>query len=169
VLKALAKVKAQGITFRYTIAGGGPEIGKLKQLTTQLGLQNEIDFHSGYSGQEYIDALHASDIYLLPSFRETMGMTLVEAIMAGCYPIVADTSAQGEIVRMAGGTAVPLTTIEGLIDDLAGAVIDCNARREQLFDEMAQARVILCKYLDSERYDRETAVAYALCKEKVYL
>ena len=165
-IKALAKVKASGIEFEYTVAGGGPEIEKLKQLTSELGLTKEIKFHPGYSGMDYIEALQASDIYFLPSFRETMGMTLVEAILAGCYPIVADTSAQGEIVRMAGGTAVPLTTMEGLIDGLAEAVIACKARRDQLFREMEQARAILREYLDSTRYDRVTAAAYALCKEK---
>lgn len=165
-LKALAKVRDKGIDFHYTVAGGGPEINSLKQLATDLDLLNHVTFHPGYNGKDYIAALQASDIYFLPSFRESTPVTLIEAYLAGCYPVVADTSAQGEIVRMAGGTAVPLTTIEGLIDGLAGAVIDCNARREQFFSEMAQAREILCKYLDSERYDRETAAAYALCEEK---
>ncbi len=165
-IKALAKAKDSGVIFRYTVSGGGPEIEKLKQLTAELGLTNEIHFHPGYSGQDYIDALQASDIYFLPSFRETMGMTLVEAILAGCYPIVADTSAQGEIVSMTGGTAVPLINIEEMVEGLAQSVIACNARRDRLFTEMEMARSILCEYLHDDRYSREIASAYALCKKK---
>jgi glycosyltransferase involved in cell wall biosynthesis len=161
-LKALAQVAAAGVDFRYTVAGGGPEIPVLVKLADQLGLGERVEFHPGYSGDAYVAALQATDVYFLPSFRESTPVTLLEAYLAGCYPIVADTSAQGEIVRLAGGAAVPLTDIDGLVDGLADALLECDANRARLREENEKSLVILAEYFHSDRYDREIAAAYAL-------
>jgi glycosyltransferase involved in cell wall biosynthesis len=164
-LKALARVAAKGINFQYTVAGGGPEIPTLVKLARQLGLSNRVEFHPWFSGQDYIAALQATDVYFLPSFRESTPVTLLEAYLAGCYPVVADTSAQGEIVRMAGGSAVPVTSIEQLVDGLAGAIIDCAHRRDELSARVAESRVKLVAYFDSARYDQAIADAYRVAME----
>ena len=102
-LRALAKAGARGLDYRYTIAGAGPEIPQLKKLANELGITANVDFHQGFSGTDSIAALQDHHIYFLPSFRESTPVTLLEAYLAGCYAVVADTSAQGEIVRLAGG------------------------------------------------------------------
>jgi glycosyltransferase involved in cell wall biosynthesis len=164
-LKALAKVAAAGIDFRYTVAGGGPEIPVLVKLADRLGLSERVRFHPGFSGQDYISALQETDVYFLPSFRESTPVTLLEAYLAGCYPVVADTSAQGEIVRMAGGSAIPVTSVAQLVDGLAKAVIDCARHRDQLSAKVAESRVRLIAYFDSARYDQAIAEAYRVAME----
>lgn len=161
-LRALAIAAGQGLDFHYTIAGGGPEIETLKALATKLGIASKCDFRDGYRGAEYIAALQSNHIYFLPSFRESTPVTLLEAYLAGCYPVVADTSAQGEIVRLAGGKAIPLTTMDGLINGLADALLECAANRAGLKAEMEKSRAILCEYFHSDRYDKEIAAAYSL-------
>jgi glycosyltransferase involved in cell wall biosynthesis len=42
--------------------------------------------------------LRAAHIYLLPSLRDSAGITLAEAMLAGCVPVVADCAGPGEIV-----------------------------------------------------------------------
>ena len=165
-LRALADVAKQGIDFHYIVAGGGPEIQTLRKLSNELGIADLVDFHPGYTGDNYLQALQNTDVYLLPSFRETMGMTLVEAILAGCYPVVADTSAQGEIVRLAGGTAVPVTDMESLIQGLADAVIHCDQNRDQLPTIVENARQKLLQHFDSTRYDEVIAKAYETALKK---
>ncbi|MEO7098030.1 MAG: glycosyltransferase family 4 protein [Luteolibacter sp.] len=161
-LRALAKVAATGIDFRYTVAGGGPEIPSLKQLSTQLGLDEHVEFHPGFSGKAYIEALHTAHVYFLPSFRESTPVTLLEAYLAGCYPVVADTSAQGEIVRLAGGIAVPVNDMEALIDGLAQAVIDCEQHRAELPAKVAESQQRLIAHFDSTRYDLALVEAYGI-------
>lgn len=160
-LRALAKAGAQGLEYRYTIAGGGPEIPSLRQLAEELKITANVEFHPGFKGADYIAALHDHHVYFLPSFRESTPVTLLEAYLAGCYPVVADTSAQGEIVRLAGGTAVPLSDIDGLINGLADALIKCDANRDYLRTENEKSIAILMQYFHSDRYDREIAAAYA--------
>lgn len=161
-LKALAQVAAAGVDFHYTVAGGGPEIPALTKLAGELGLGGRVEFHPGYSGDSYVAALQATDVYFLPSFRESTPVTLLEAYLAGCYPVVADTSAQGEIVRLAGGTAVPVTGMEDLIRGLAMAVIECSRKRAELPAKVEASRQRLIAHFDSERYDRAIADAYQL-------
>jgi glycosyltransferase involved in cell wall biosynthesis len=160
-LRALADVAKQGIDFHYTVAGGGPEIQTLRKLSNELGIEDRVDFHPGYSGDNYLQALQNTDVYFLPSFRETMGMTLVEAILAGCYPVVADTSAQGEIVRRVGGIAVKADSQEAMVKGLADALVWCHENRETLAAHNAIARERVSSYFSAERYDSILDEAYA--------
>ena len=160
-LKALAKVAAAGVDFRYTVAGGGPEIPALIKLSKDLGLTDRVEFHPGYSGQDYVTALQSADVYFLPSFRESTPVTLLEAYLAGCFPVVADTSAQGEIVRMAGGVAVPCDSPEQLVEGLAQAVIGCDLRKNQLVGEAEVFRAKVLAHFDSHLYDAALDDAYA--------
>jgi len=161
-LKALARVSSRGIEFQYTVAGGGPEVPALRVLTRELGLEHCVTFHPGYRGNDYVRKLQQTDVYFLPSFRESTPVTLLEAYIAGCYPVVADTSAQGEIVRLAGGRAVPVSSTEGLVDGLAEAIEWCAAHREELLPLARSAADKVAEHFGAERYDRIVDEAYGI-------
>ncbi len=159
-LRALARVAAEGVEFHYTVAGGGPEIGALQKLAAELGIAAKVEFNSGYSGNAYITALHRSDVYFLPSFRESTPVTLLEAVLAGCFPVVADTSAQGEIVRLAGGRAVAADTQEEMVEGLAAAVLWCARNRDLLPAETAASTEKIISNFSSVRYEQTLDEAY---------
>ncbi|BCX48320.1 glycosyltransferase group 1 family [Haloferula helveola] len=161
-LKALAKVAERGVDFRYTIAGGGPEIPAMKALAETLELGERVEFHEGYRGDAYIGALHRSDVYFLPSFRESTPVTLLEAVLSGCYPVVADTSAQGEIVRLVGGSAVPVESVQQLIQGLADAVVWCAEHRGELLELANEAGAKVADQFSSTSYDRTVEEAYRI-------
>jgi glycosyltransferase involved in cell wall biosynthesis len=131
-LRALAKAKERGVDFVYTIAGGGADEGRARRLTKRLGLSGEVVFKPSYSGDSYIQALRNSDIYLLPSFRETTPGTLIEAMLAGAVPIVAKISAPGEIVDAETGFAVAVASPTALVDGIAEALLTLDKDREEL-------------------------------------
>ena len=123
-LRALAVAKTKGVKFHYLLAGGGPEVPKLKAEAERLGLDgSEVEFHPGFQGDAYVRSLQEAEVYLLPSFRETTPVTLLEAMAAGCFPIVANSSAAGEVVTRYGGEAVAAETIGELVDGLADAIV----------------------------------------------
>ncbi len=160
-LRALAIVAEKGIDFHFIVAGGGPEIPALRSLATGLGLDGKVVFHPGYQGDAYIQALQDADVYFLPSFRESTPVTLLEAYLAGCYPVVADTSAQGEIVRLAGGSAVPVNSMAGLIQGLADALAWCSSHRADLPELAAAGAETVARHFSSERYDQVIETAYS--------
>jgi len=164
-LKALALAASQGLDFHYTIAGGGPEIESLKKLAVQLGIKSKVEFHPGYQGDDYVKALQSSDVYFLPSFRESTPVTLLEAYLAGCYPVVADTSAQGEIVRLAGGHAIPVETIDTLIEGLAEAILWCAAHRDELANLTIEFAKQVAEHFSSNRYQATLDDAYRIALE----
>ena len=161
-LKALSRVKEAGVDFHYTIGGGGPEIPALRILAAKLGLEKHVTFHPGFHGDDYVRQLQRTDVYFLPSFRESTPVTLLEAYLAGCYPVVANTSAQGEIVRLAGGKAVPVDHVDGLINGLANAIIWCADHRDELPQLAAQAAKHVAEHFSSARYDATLEEAYRL-------
>lgn len=159
-LRALVLVQEAGIDFRYTVAGIGPEIKALRRMAITLGIGDKVIFHEGYRGDDYRAKLWESDVYFLPSFRESTPVTLLEACLAGCYPVVADTSAQGEIVRLAGGTAVPTSSLQGLITGLSRAILWCADHRQELHTMTEQITATITEHFGSERYDHILSNAY---------
>ena len=161
-LKALAIVERVGVDFHYIVAGGGPEIAALRNLARTLRLGDRVEFHPGFSGGEYVKTLQNTDVYFLPSFRESTPVTLLESCLAGCYPVVADTSAQGEIIRRCGGTAVPVHDMESLIQGLADAVVWCDRNRQEMRRLAEESATRVAEHFASKGYDSTVEKAYAI-------
>ncbi len=131
-LKALALLKHKGVPFSFTYGGWGPDLGAMKHLARQLGIANQVCFHPGYSGEDYIRQLNTHDVYLLPSIRETAGITMMEATIAGCYPIVLAGTGAGDIVERTGGTAIHAKSPEEAVRQIAEKLEWCYRQREEM-------------------------------------
>jgi glycosyltransferase involved in cell wall biosynthesis len=164
-LLALALVKRQGVDFHYTIAGCGSELKPLKRLTHKLGLDARVTFHPGYKGDDYVKTLQSNHVFLLPSFRESLGITMIEAVIAGCYPVVADISAPGEIIRRSGGIALKVDTQENLIQAMVDAVMWCSQNKTQLKEMALSVGKNIANDFSSERYRRLIECAYETALE----
>lgn len=131
-IEALNLVRQAGIDFHYLVAGGGPDEARAKARVARLGLGRQIEFHPGFRGDEYLKQLGESDVYFLPSFREAAGLTMIEAMIAGCVPVVGRISAPGEIVTGDCGIAVPIPTPKKLKSGLSNAVTRLDRNRAEL-------------------------------------
>lgn len=164
-LRALALVKESKVSVLYEIAGGGPEVEQLRMLAKNLGLEEEARFSDGYSGETYRKKLQSSSIYLLPSFRETTPVTLLEAILSGCYPIVVDASAAGEIVKTCGGTAVPVTTPREVVEGLAEAILQYSENPEKFQECLPRIRQNVIRSFTQSRFvDEFDRIYKSLCE-----
>jgi glycosyltransferase involved in cell wall biosynthesis len=71
------------------IAGGGPMEGRLKQEAAQLGLVESIEWTGWVGKQEGLrDFYHSVDMFVMPSRRESFGVSAVEASATG-LPVIA--------------------------------------------------------------------------------
>jgi len=122
-LEALKIAAQQGLNWRLVVGGYGPEIPFLKKRAHALGIDEWIDFHMGFSGEEYAGKLKESHIFILPSFRENAGITMLEAMLAGCVPVILDASAQAGMVTEDCGFKIPITTANEIIQRIADALI----------------------------------------------
>jgi glycosyltransferase involved in cell wall biosynthesis len=137
-LRAIAELRRLGVDVTFLFAGGGPELASLTGMAEHLGIADRVRFHQGFLGSDYLAELGQADVYFLPSFRETCPITLLEAVLAGCYPIVADTSGAGEIVRAIGGTAVSTHSPDETVRELVAAAQWADQHRDEI---RAQAQV----------------------------
>lgn len=121
-LKALAIVRTQEVDFVYRLAGYGQELRHLKHLAIELGLEDRVIFCDNLSGEKYFNELKRSHLYLLPSLRENIGLTLLEAMLAGCVPIVVNCGGPGLVVAGNRGFKIAVSDPEKMAIEIAEAI-----------------------------------------------
>jgi glycosyltransferase involved in cell wall biosynthesis len=122
-LYGLARAKQKGVKFTYRITSRGPELEHLQRLAKRLGLAEEVDLGRQMPREDYIRELQDTDLYLLPSLREGGGLTMMEAMLAGCVPIVAACGGPGTTVTDECGVRVPVTTPKQMAGEIADAIV----------------------------------------------
>jgi glycosyltransferase involved in cell wall biosynthesis len=160
-LAALARVKRNGVDFIYRLAASGPEIRHLKQLAARLGLQREVLFADHLRGENYRRELGATHVYLLPSFRESTGLTMMEAMLAGCVPVVADCGGPGFIVTGECGYKVPVVGREQMVGQLASVITTIGRDRKIIFEKGPAARKRIATVFSAENYRKTVSAVYA--------
>ncbi len=96
LIKALAKIKSEIPTVKLKIVGKYSVKGikasgyarYLRWLVSRLGLEENVIFLGALTAEQIISELHSSNVYVLPSFIESAGMTLLEAQELG-VPVIA--------------------------------------------------------------------------------
>lgn len=86
LLEAAARLKAQGLSIEYRIAGAGPLLAELQQLAQQSGLDDRVRFVGFVADTAAF--LADLDIFVLPSLFEGLGVAVLEAMAAG-KPVIA--------------------------------------------------------------------------------
>ena len=87
LLRAAEQLIGSGIDAHVLLVGGGPEEGKLRQyVSTSAQLSGRTRFMG--ASQHVDEILNAMDVFVLPSLKEGLSNTLLEA-MATSLPVIA--------------------------------------------------------------------------------
>lgn len=97
--KTAACVKREIPDVRFVLAGSGSpeEVGQIRELAEQLGVQENLYFPGWITGAEKDRMLQEAALFFLPSYTEAMPMSILEAMGAG-LPVV--SSNVGGIPRL---------------------------------------------------------------------
>jgi glycosyltransferase involved in cell wall biosynthesis len=102
-----------------TVVGDGDDIAVAQDIAQAANLGDRVRF-LGKRPRAEIEALYQShDALIFPSFRESMGAVLYEAMRWGMPVITVDHGGPGYIADATCGLIAPLTTPEELPRDLA--------------------------------------------------
>ncbi|HIH35314.1 MAG TPA: glycosyltransferase family 4 protein [Methanosphaera sp.] len=101
LIKAVNIIKQEIPDIQCKIIGTGPEEEKLKNLTTQLNLEDNVEF-LGFVEEhdDVMKVVNSSDIFCLPSIVEGFGIVIIEAqslktpFVAARIPPVVESSGQ---------------------------------------------------------------------------
>ena len=157
-LRALALVKKSGVKFCYHLGAGGPEIPHLKKLAAQLDLVAEVKFGGSMSREAYQQELGDTHIYLLPSMRETVGLTMLEAMLAGAVPIVADNGGPRLTVTPECGYKIPISSPQRMAAAIAEVILALDRDRRLLAEKGKLASQRIAQLYTEDHY-RETVNA----------
>jgi glycosyltransferase involved in cell wall biosynthesis len=111
LLRAWALVRGELGGRQLVIVGGGGGAGgvaekyiaQTRSLAAELGISADVVFAGAVPHEETVHFYRAADVFVYPSFNETFGLPILEAMACGCPVVTSDTSAMPET---AGGAAV---------------------------------------------------------------
>lgn len=107
------------------IAGEGPERGRLERLAADLGIASRIKLLGILSREEVRAAMWNSDALVHPSFQETFGVAIIEAMATGLPVVATRCGGPEDSVSPACGLLVS----PGNTKELGQALIDVQNRR----------------------------------------
>ncbi len=96
------------------IVGDGPELNNLKSVSQNLKIDKQIIFEEWKNQDILISYYKTADLFLFTSNYEGYGMTVVEAMAAGCPVLMTDVGIANEI----------------LINKKDGLVVSVNSKQE---------------------------------------
>jgi glycosyltransferase involved in cell wall biosynthesis len=145
IINACRKLAEVDCDFKFISCGTGPdERWFVKEMRDALGERFE---HRGVvKGAEKLNVLSSADIFLLPSTFEGLPIALLEAMAAGCTPVVTNVGAMAEAVDDgSNGYVIGPHDVESIVDRLQQLL---SSPESQLTAMRTRARNTI-----EERYD----------------
>lgn len=138
LLKGIEKLRDEFPGLRLTLVGDGPDRAEIEAAAAPLG--DHVHF-TGYLSQEDVSrAMHACDIFVLPSFAEGVPVVLMEAMASGRPVVATQVAGVGELVQDGeNGLLVLPGDVESLVEAIRTLAHDPDRRRRM--GEAGRARV----------------------------
>lgn len=123
-VEAAAILRDKGCNFKWYFIGDGSERKKVEEIIEKYSLENKV-YITGYVDNPF-PLMKESDIYVQPSYEESYGMTIKEAMILGC-PVISTATVGGKTLIDDGNTGI-LTTIDA--QGLANGIMSMIDNRE---------------------------------------
>jgi glycosyltransferase involved in cell wall biosynthesis len=124
----------------FTIIGEGPFGGPARALVEKLDLQSRIEFRPMMKRPDLIKEYGAHDVLVYPSFHDSGGFVVLEAMARGLPVICLDCGGPGIAVRDRCGVRIPLQKRAKIVTALAAAIRRYAADRTLVANEGSNAR-----------------------------
>ncbi|HZT71945.1 MAG TPA: glycosyltransferase [Terriglobia bacterium] len=125
-------------TATFTLIGDGPESGRLRKLTQELGLDGKVRIEKWMSREELLQAMAQSDVFLFASLRDGGGAVVIEAMAAGMPVVCLDHAGPAMHVTEKCGIKVQPRHPDQAIKEMAEALF-CLYRDAELRLQMGKA------------------------------
>jgi glycosyltransferase involved in cell wall biosynthesis len=164
LLKAIARAKPGMPEFRLFVVGqddaratpgGGSYLAQLKQLASELGLNQQVIF-TGFR-RDVAEILASADVFVMPTFEEPCAVAFIEAMAMGKPVIALDSGGTPELVpNDKAGLLSPPNDIDALAENIKRMISDPELRRQM--GDYGRRRVV--EYLTPQRMAQEVEGVY---------
>jgi glycosyltransferase involved in cell wall biosynthesis len=135
--------------------GGSGEVNKMKRMIEEGSLQYIIEYEGWVSGDKKTDLLNHCDVYVLPSYKEGLPISILEGLSYGHYII---STTVGGIPEIITNEKTGILFTPGDKDALYRALKEVvNNRR---ISETKEARIEISKHYFPEEVGKELLEIY---------
>jgi len=124
--------------YRFVVVGGGPDhehIAELHRLADELGIASSTSFVGPVPLEETAAFYRAAGALVYPSFSETFGLPILEAMACGCPVVTSNLSAMPET---AGGAALLCDPADPA--SIAASILEATGPKAARLRELGLAR-----------------------------
>jgi len=119
LLSAVKKYEALQSNFKFVICGKGSQLDNAKSYVLKNNISHCFDFRGWVTGEDKISVLADSDILVMPSHREGLPNSLLEAMASGCSVIASSVGAIPDVITdEENGLLIERLNIDGLAKSL---------------------------------------------------
>jgi glycosyltransferase involved in cell wall biosynthesis len=133
-VRALAKLQESQGGVRLTVIGTGPDEARLKRMAEKLGVAESIDWIPWIARTELLTIFSDFDLFLFPSFHDSGGMAVLEALSFGLPVVCLDLGGPSSFVDRSCGCVVSTKAgdEEGVADQIAEFISETARDRTKL-------------------------------------
>lgn len=136
VIRAIARLRREGLQLAYVCGGDGEERKRLTQLSSELALDAWVRFTGRLTENEKVLTFMAADIHAMPSIRvgemiEGFGIVFLESSAAGIPSIAGNVGGQSEaVIHGKTGLVVDGADVSAVTDAVRTLSLDSTLRRQ---------------------------------------
>ncbi|HEV8058425.1 MAG TPA: glycosyltransferase family 4 protein [Gemmataceae bacterium] len=149
LLRAMPDVARRVPEALLVIVGRGPDQSRLRDLSSELGIQSHVHFAGFVPGQQLPAYYEAAEVFAMPSNSEGFGLVYLEAMYHSKPCIAGDRDGAREVVRN-GETG--LLVEPGNVDQLRDALLQLLLDRETAQKLGAAGRTRLQQYFTYDHF-----------------
>lgn len=158
MIESCRMLSEQGFKFSFACFGGGPDTDVFVNSMNKV-LGDGFRFGGIVGGNEKVEALKAADIFLMPSKFEGLPLSLLEAMAAGCVPIVSD---RGSIPTVVEDGRNGFLVEPGNLTQLVGKLKFLLSEGEPGWNQLREnARRTIVEGFDLEQYTAKLRTLYS--------
>ncbi len=141
LVQACARLRDEGLDFRLTLVGEGPDRARIEQVIAQLQLDRQIQLTGALNQQAVREQFASADVFVLPSLAEGIPVVLMEAMSSGVPCVSTPVNGIPELIQheRTGLLAVP-GDVDSLTTQLRRLILEPELRRT--LARAAQAKVL---------------------------
>lgn len=151
-LEAMKEVKKFKPTVSLTLIGEGPLETTMRSFVQEYDLGENITFVPWLKQSILNDYYKRHKLFVLPSFRDSGGMVIFEAMSYQLPIICLDSGGPARILQQGGGITIPVTNNHQIIADLAATIIENLADERRLVSYQRECSKVLQHFSFQERF-----------------
>ncbi|WP_405410893.1 glycosyltransferase family 4 protein [Maribacter sp. Asnod1-A12] len=131
-LKSIATTKNKYIKLHVYGSGGTKQEENVRNLTSDLGIDNQIIWHGNQPHQIVQEAMQRAQLFFFTSVSEDTSTVVMEAISNHLPVLCFDTCGMGQVINNKVGRKIPLSTPNESVSQFAEQLHNLYNNREEL-------------------------------------